>query len=285
MAGALGAFAQVAGGIGDTVINHYFANRMMEYQNDYNSPKNQAARLRAAGLSSWSINPQGNTSAQPILGNSDIGTNVGSAVSNSIADRQLDIQSKQADAAIERERAQADVQKTMAETNRVLLKYLDESEKLRLKGSEISNEYLSKQSKYYDETVRQNIATQKSVEALNYVNSGKAMADTKRVERLLSYEERKLFSEINLNYQTITNLKENAKLTIQQVKNLIQDINKSKEEVKKIGAETWLAKYKNRMLEKLGVTPGSSPWAAASDVVTSAIYRFSEEMKALHGNK
>lgn len=285
MAGALGSFAQVAGSLGDTVINHYFANRMMEYQNDFNSPKNQAARLRAAGLSGWSINPQGNTSAQPILGNSDLGTNIGQAVSNSIADRQLDIQRKQADAAIEREKAQADVSRTMANTNRVLLKYLDESERLRLKGSELQNENLSKQNQYYDENARQNIATQKSVEVLNYVNSGKAMADTKRVERLLSYEQRKLFSEINLNYQTITNLKENAKLTIQQVKNLIQDLTKSKEEVKKIGAETWLAKYRNRVIDKLGVIPGSSAWSAVSDVISSAIYRFSEEMKALHGNK
>lgn len=282
MAGALGSFAQVAGSLGDTVINHYFANRMMEYQNDYNSPKNQAARLRAAGLSSWSINPQGNTSAQPILGNSDIGSSVGQAVSNSIADRQLDIQSKQADAAIERERAQADVQKTMAQTNRVLLKYLDQSEQLRLKGSEISNKLLSKQEQFYDETARQNINTQKSVEVLNYVNSGKASMETKRIERLLPYETRKFMSDINLNYQQIANLKVTAQLTNQQIANLVQDLEHSKAEVRKLGAETWLAKYRNRMLEKLGVTPGSSPWTAASDVVTSAIYRFSDEMKRLH---
>lgn len=282
MAGALGAFAQVAGSLGDTVINHYFANRMMEYQNDYNSPKNQAARLRAAGLSSWSINPQGNTSAQPILGNSDIGSSVGNAVTNSIAERQLDIQSKQADAAIERERAQADVQRTMANTNRVLLKYLDESEQLRLKGSEISNMLLSKQEQYYDETARQNINTQKSVEVLNYVNSGKAAMETKRIERLLPYESRKFMSDINLNYQQIANLKVTAKLTNQQIANLVQDLEHSKAEVRKLGAETWLAKYRNKIIEKLGVTPGSSPWNAASDVVTSAIYRFSEEMKRLH---
>lgn len=282
MAGALGAFAQVAGSLGDTVINHYFANRMMEYQNDYNSPKNQAARLRAAGLSSWSINPQGNTSAQPILGNSDIGSSVGNAVTNSIAERQLDIQSKQADAAIERERAQADVQRTMANTNRVLLKYLDESEQLRLKGSEISNKLLSKQVQYYDDTARQNINTQKSVEVLNYVNSGKAAMESKRIERLLPYESRKFMSDINLNYQQIANLKVTAQLTNQQIANLVQDIERSKADVRKLGAETWLAKYRNKMVEKLGVTPGSSPWNAASDFVTSAIYRFSEEMKRLH---
>lgn len=132
---AISPYLEIAGAVIDRVQQAKQAKSMMEYQNDYNSPKNQVARLHAAGLSPWSFNPNGNQSAQPVFNTGgSIAESMSRAQSNKIADRQLDIQENLSKAQAEKERSQSSVNQTLAETNRLLLKYLPLSEEERIRA-------------------------------------------------------------------------------------------------------------------------------------------------------
>lgn len=269
----IGPYLQVVGALADTVVTNASAARNMEYQNEYNEPKKQIARMRAAGLSPWSYSGEGNTSAQPVFNPSgSIGDALGSAESNRIANRQLDIQENLSSAQAERERSQSEVNKSLAETQRVLLRYLPESEKQRIRNMASSSEYNEHQSARYDEAIDQQLAVQKSQEALNYANSDRAREDINRIKRLLPHEESKLIAETQALKANIGVLKTQANLNNAQLLNVTSLFVKNMEEVDRIGLENWMLKYQKSIIEKTGIKPGTPPWTALTDMFARIRY-------------
>lgn len=263
----IGPYLQVVGALADKVITNASAARNMEYQNEYNEPKNQIARMRSAGLSPWSYSGEGNTSAQPVYNPSgSIGDALGTAESNRIANRQLDIQENLSSAQAERERSQSEVNKSLAETQRVLLRYLPESEQQRIRNMASNSEYTEHQSARYDEAIDQQLAVQKSQESLNYANSDRAREDIVRIKRLLPHEVSKLIAETDHLRTDIGVLKTQADLNNAQISNVTSMFIKNMEEVDRIGLENWMLKYQKSIIEKTGIKPGTPPWTALTDM-------------------
>lgn len=263
----IGPYLQVVGALADKVITNASAARNMEYQNEYNEPKRQIARMRAAGLSPWSYSGEGNTSAQPVYNPSgSIGDALGSAESNRIANRQLDIQENLSSAQADRERSQSEVNKSLAETQRVLLRYLPESEQQRIRNMSANSDYTEHQVARYDEAIDQQLAVQKSQEALNYANSDRAREDIVRIKRLLPHEISKLIAETDHLRTDIGVLKTQADLNNAQISNVTSMFIKNMEEVDRIGLENWMLKYQKSIIEKTGIKPGTPPWTALTDM-------------------
>lgn len=256
----------------DNAMQYGMTRSMMQYQNDYNSPVNQVNRLKAAGLSSWNINPSGNTSAQPVVMPSNISSAVGSEADRRLSSRQLDIQENLSSAQADRERSQSDVNQTLAETNRMLLKYLPKSEEERIRSMKTGSDYTEKQISRYDETIDQQLKTQKSQEVVNYANSERAKADVNRIKSLLPHEVSKLIAETNELYANIAVLKTQADLNNAQISNTISMFIKNMEEVDKIGLESWMMKYQKTIIEKTGIKPGTPPWTALTDMFARIRY-------------
>lgn len=256
----------------DNAMQYGMTRSMMQYQNDYNSPVNQVNRLKAAGLSSWNINPSGNTSAQPVVMPSNISSAVGSEADRRLSDRQLDIQENLSSAQAARERSQSDVNQTLAETNRMLLKYLPKSEEERIRSMKIGSDYTEKQISRYDETIDQQLNTQKSQEALNYANSERAKVDVNRINTLLPYEVGKILADTAEVRANIGVLKTQAQLNNAQISNTISMFIKNMEEVDKIGLESWMMKYQKTIIEKTGIKPGTPPWTALTDMFARIRY-------------
>ena len=256
----------------DNAMQYGMTRSMMQYQNDYNSPVNQGNRLKAAGLSSWNINPSGNTSAQPVVMPSNISGAIGSEADRRLSSRQLDIQENLSSAQAERERSQSSVNQTLAETNRMLLKYLPQSEEERIRSMKTGSDYTEKQMSRYDESIDQQLNTQKSQEALNYSNSERAKADVNRIKSLLPYEVSKLIAETDELYANIAVLKTQADLNNAQISNTISMFIKNMEEVDKIGLESWMMKYQKTIIEKTGIKPGTPPWTALTDMFARIRY-------------
>lgn len=255
----------------DKWINYSQARAMQEDMNEYNSPKNQVARLRAAGLSPWSVNPGINQAAQPVFGESKLAESFGAVADRRMMNRQLDIQENLAKAETAEKISNAEVNRTLAATNNILLKYLPESEQQRIRGLIAQATESEKRVSRYDEEVNQNIATQKSVEIMNYVNSGKALADTNRINRLVEYEVKEAASRIKVNENQVAYLKSMCKLNNQQVAQVIALISKTQKEAEKIGAEAWLEKYKNKITQRSGIRPGTPPWTSLSDAISKIL--------------
>lgn len=260
-------YLEVVGALADRVLTNTHAMRMMDYQNEYNEPVKQVQRLHAAGLSPWSYSGEGNTSAQPVYNNSgSLAESISRANSNQIAKRQVEVQENLSKAQANREESQARVNDTLAETNRVLLKYLPESEQQRIRSMSSQSDYTERQTARYDEQVDQNIANQKSQEALNYANSDRARADIKRINRLLPHEVGKIIAETDQIRENIGVLKTQADLNNAQISNTVSMFIKNMEEVDKIGLENWMMKYQKSIIEKTGIKPGTPPWTALTDM-------------------
>lgn len=264
--GFMSEYMGVVSALADTAITQHNAQRTMEYQNDYNSPKNQIARMHAAGLSPWSYQGQGNTSAQPVYSPSNISGAVSSAVQNRIAERQVDVQENLSQAQKMKEESQAKVNDTLARTNEVLLRYLPESERQRIRAMSIGSDYTEKQTARYDEQVNENINTQKSQQALNYANSDRAKADVNRIKQLLPLETRKMIADTKETYANIGVLKTQADLNNSQIANVISMFIKNMEESDKIGLENWMLSYQKEIIKKTGIKPGTPPWTALTDM-------------------
>ena len=271
---------QAVGQFFDKWITYSQARAMQNDMNEYNSPREQVARLRAAGLSPWSVNPGANQAAQPVFGESKLGDAFGSIADRQLAKRQIDIQDKIATADVSEKESQAKINETLANMNNILLKYLPESEQQRIRSQKASPSVNEKTAARYDEAIDQNIATQRSAEYLNYLNGDKVAADTERVRALLPKEIEKAESEILVNRQNVAYLKTMCRMNEKQIANLTELITKTKNEAEKIGAEAWLQKYKNRITEKTGVIPGTPAWTALSDMVTSHISSAASTRKA-----
>lgn len=147
----------------DKYITYSQARSMQNDMNEYNNPSHQIARMQAAGLSPWNYSGDGNTSAQPVLGDSRIAENLGSIADRSIQKRQVDAQVKLAS-------AQEEQTRSLTETNKTLLKYLDDSERARIKnlGASTGNliqstEESKKRVERYNEQVDTDIALKKQI--------------------------------------------------------------------------------------------------------------------------
>ena len=220
----MGSYMQVVGSLLDTYLTQKNAQRNMEYQNEYNDPANQVARLRGAGLTPWSVNASGNLSAQPVLGQSNIAGALGTAEQNRIASRQVDVQEDLAAAQKMKEESQAKVNDTLARTNEVLLRYLPDSERQRIRSMQTGSDYTEKQIGRYDEQVTQSLYLQKSQEFQNYVNSAKVLTDIKRIETLLPVEVRKMESDMSLNRANVAYLKTQCDLNDKQIARITEEI-------------------------------------------------------------
>lgn len=273
----MGGYMQVVGSLLDTYLTQKNAQRNMEYQNDYNDPASQVARLRGAGLTPWSVNANGNLSAQPVLGQSNIAGALGTAEQNRIAARQVDVQENLAVAQKLKEESQAKVNDTLARTNEVLLRYLPESERQRIRSMSSGSDYTEKQTARYDETIDQQLKLQKSQETLNYSNSDAAKASTKRINTMLTWEVKEAQSRIAFNTQQIATLKTQANLNDKQCANLGVLTSKYRSEIQKLGAETWALRHSNEIWKKCGVKPGTPAWTAVVDVLGSVLNQFGPE--------
>lgn len=270
--GFMSEYMGVVSSLADTAITQHNAQRSMEYQNDYNHPKNQIARMHAAGLSPWSYQGQGNTSAQPVYNPSNISGAVSSAVQNRIAERQVDVQENLSQAQKMKEESQAKVNDTLARTNEILLRYLPESESERIRSMRTGSDFNEKQIGRYDEEVTENINTQKSQQALNYANSDRAKADVDRIKKLLPLEVRKMVADTKETYANIGVLKTQADLNNSQIANVLSMFIKNMEEVDKIGLETWMMNYQKEIIKKTGIKPGTAPWTALTDMFARIRY-------------
>lgn len=275
--GFMADYMGVVSKLADTYITQKNAQTMQRDMNEYNSPKNQIARLHAAGLSPWSYSGEGNTSAQPVFNPSDISGSISQFAQNRIAQRQVDVQEDLASAQKLKEESQAKVNDTLARTNEVLLRYLPESEQQRIRSMQTGSDYTEKQSARYDETIDQQLKLQKSQETLNYSNSDAAKASTKRINTMLNWEVKEAQSRIAFNTQQIATLKTQAKLNDKQCANLGVLTSKYRSEIQKLGAETWALRHSNEIWKKCGVKPGTPAWTAVVDVLGSVINQFGPE--------
>lgn len=266
--------AQVTGSFIDNFLRYEMSRSMQNDMNEYNSPSAQVSRLRAAGISPWMINPQGNTAAQPVMAESNIGSSLGAAADRQIAMRQVDSQAKLAD-------AQSEQTKSQTRTIDTLLKYLDESERERIDNQKadtalknVSTAESAKRISRYDEQVDTDIRLKQAQEVNTYAQSDNCKALTNRVNRLLRFEIKEASSRISLNNQQVATLKTAANLNDKQVANLSVLMAKSKKEIQKLGIENWASKHSNDIWQKTGVKPGTPAWTAVIDVLGSVINEY-----------
>ena len=263
----MGEYMQVVGALADRVLSNTHAMRMMDYQNEYNDPKNQIARMHAAGLSPWSYQGDGNTSAQPVYNSSgSLSEALGQVESNRISAHQVQVQERLAESQARQSDSQARVNESLANTNNKLLQYLDSKEQATIRGINASADESAKRAARYDEQVDQNIQTQKSQEVLNYANSERADADVKRINELLDHEVHKMVAETDQIRENIAVLKTQANLNNAQLLNVTSMFVKNMEEVDQIGLENWMLKYQKSIIEKTGIKPGTPPWTALTDM-------------------
>lgn len=265
---------QAVGSLFDKYINYSQARSMQQDMNEYNEPRRQIARLHEAGLSPWSYSGDGNTAAQPVLGDSRLAENLGS-----IADRS--IQKRQVDANVKLAAAQEEQTRSLAETNKTLLKYLDESEQQRLNnlgastGNLLQNtEESKKRVERYDEQVNADISLKKANEAAQYAQSDKCKAETNRINRMLSWEIKEAKQRILFSNEQIAVLKTQANLNTEQTKNLGVLSSKYRSEINKLGVETWAEKHSNEIWQKCGVKPGTPAWTAVIDILGAVINQY-----------
>lgn len=258
----------------DRYITYSQARTMQNDMNEYNDPRHQISRMQAAGLSPWNYSGDGNTAAQPVLGDSRIAENLGSIADRSIQKRQVDAQVKLA-------AAQEEQTRSLAETNKTLLRYLDESELARIKNLGASTENLlqntaesQKRVSRYDEQVNVDIALKKANETMLYAQTDKCKAETNRINRLLSWEIKEFKQRIQFSNEQIAVLKTQANLNIEQTKNLGVLSSKYRSEIKKLGVETWAEKHSNEIWQKCGVKPGTPAWTAVIDILGSVINQY-----------
>lgn len=273
MDGSLGGY-QMVGQFLDKYISYSQARAMQNDMNEYNSPVNQVARLRQAGLSPWVMNGDGNQSAQPVITDSKLGESLGAISDRSIAKHQADAQIKLA-------YAQAKQTESQTRTIDTLLKYLDESEQVRIENQrqDTSNKLTeqaetAKRVSRYDEQVNTDIALKKQTETYYYAQSEKCQAETTRINRLLSWEIKESKQRIALSKQQVAVLKTQGKLNEKQCANLGVLMNKSKAEIRKLGVETWAQQHSNEIWQKCGVKPGTPAWTAVIDVLGSVITEY-----------
>lgn len=266
--------AQVTGSFIDNFLRYEMSRSMQNDMNEYNSPSAQVSRLRAAGISPWMINPQGNTAAQPVMAESNIGSSLGAAADRQIAMRQVDSQAKLAD-------AQSEQTKSQTRTIDTLLKYLDESERERIDNQKadtalknVSTAESAKRISRYDEQVDTDIRLKQAQEVNTYAQTDNCKALTNRVNRLLRFEIKEASSRISLNNQQVATLKTAANLNDKQVANLSVLMAKSKKEIQKLGIENWASKHSNDIWQKTGVKPGTPAWTAVIDVLGSVINEY-----------
>lgn len=266
--------AQVVGSFIDNYIKYQMSRTMQQDMNEYNSPSAQVSRLRAAGISPWMVNPQGNTAAQPVVAESNVGSSIGSVADRQIAMRQVDAQARLAD-------AQSEQTKSQTRTIDTLLKYLDESERERIVNTKadtaLKNVSVSEGNKRisrYDEQVDADIRLKQAQEVNAYAQTDNCKALTNRINRLLRYEISEASSRVALNNQQVATLKTTAKLNDKQVANLSVLMAKSRKEIEKLGIENWASKHSNDIWDKTGVRPGTPAWTAIIDVLGAAINEF-----------
>lgn len=269
--GFMGNYMSIVGSLADTYITQKNAQKFMEYQNDYNDPSSQVARLHGAGLTPWSVNANGNTSAQPVLGQSNISGAISSAQQNRIAERQVDVQQDLASAQKLKEESQAKVNDTLARTNEILLRYLPESEKQRIRSMQTGSDYTEKQIGRYDEQVTQSLYLQKSQEFQNYVNSAKVLTDIKRIETLLPVEVRKMESDMSLNRANVAYLKTQCDLNDKQIARITEEIVRIRAEADKSGSDAFIKGQLVKFLKDLGVAVGSSQYQNIEDYMYQQI--------------
>lgn len=269
---------QVIGSLFDKYISYGQARSMQNDMNEYNSPVQQIARMRQAGLSPWNYTGDGNTAAQPVMSDSKLGESLGSVADRSIAKHQVEAQIKLAE-------AQAKQTESLTKTNDTLLKYLDESEQERIKNTKANTENLiqssgllgsqksetDKRVSRYDEQVDATIQQQKAAATLQYANSKLAVAETKRINRLISWEVKEAKQRIELSKEQVAVLKTQGKLNNKQISSLGVVMAKNRAEIQKIGAETWAQKHSNIIWQKCGVKPGTPAWTAVVDVLGSNV--------------
>lgn len=266
--------AQVVGSFIDNYMKYQMSRTMQQDMNEYNSPSAQVSRLRAAGISPWMVNPQGNTAAQPVMTESNIGSSIGSVADRQIAMRQVDAQARLAD-------AQSEQTKSQTRTIDTLLKYLDESERERIDNikadtslKNVSTAEGARRISRYDEQVDTDIRLKQAQEVNVYAQTDNCKALTNRINRLLRYEIREVSSRISLNTQQVATLKTVAELNDKQVANLSVLMAKSRMEIQKLGIENWANKHSNDIWQKTGVRPGTPAWTAVIDVLGSVINEF-----------
>ena len=270
MDGSIGGYQAVAQFI-DKYISYSQTRAMQNDMNEYNSPINQVARLRKAGLSPWNYAGDGNQAAQPVMSQSNLADSLGAIADRSIAKHQAEAQIKLAN-------AQAEQTQSQTRTIDTLLKYLDESEQVRIENQrqDTSNKRTeqaetAKRVSRYDEQVDTDIALKKQTEAYYYSMSEKCKAETTRINRLLSWEIKEAKQRINLSRQQVAMLKTQGKLNEKQCAELGVLMNKYKAEISKLGAETWAQKHSNWLWERCGVKPGTPAWSAVIDVLGANI--------------
>lgn len=268
---------QAVGSIFDRYISYSQARSMQNDMNEYNNPQSQVARMRSAGLSPWNFNGEGNQAAQPVLSDSGLGNALGSIADRSIVKRQ-------ADAQIDLAKSQAEQTRSQTRTIDTLLKYLDESEQVRLENQRadtrvknVTEASEAKKVSRYDEQVDQDIKLKKATEAYYYAQTDNCKASTNRINRLLSWEIKESKQRISLSKQQVAVLKTQGKLNDKQCANLGVLMNKSRAEIKKIGVETWAQQHSNEIWQKVGVKPGTPAWTAVVDVLGSVINQFGPE--------
>lgn len=267
--------AQMVGSFFDKYINYSQARAMQSDMNEYNSPVNQVRRLRQAGISSWAMNPDGNTSAQPVLsGDQSVSSAIGSIADRSIARRQVDAQVALA-------HAQAKQTESQTRTIDTLLNYLDESERERIDNLRASTGHLNagtaeiaKHVSRYDEQVDTEIRLKQAQEVNTYAQTDNCKVLTNRINRLLRYEIKEVSSRVRLNNQQVATLKTTAKLNDKQISNLSVLMAKSNREIQKLGIENWASKHSNDIWQKTGVKPGTPAWTAIIDVIGSVINEY-----------
>ena len=208
---------QMIGQFFDKYISYSQARAMQNDMNEYNSPVNQAARLRQAGISPWQMTGEGNQAAQPVVTDSKLGESLGAIADRGIAKHQAEAQIKLAN-------AQAKQTESQTRTIDTLLKYLDESERERIDNTKaqthnlnVSTEEIGKRVSRYDEQVDTDIALKKQTEAYYYAQSDKAKAETNRINRMLSWEIKEAKSRIHVNENQVAVLKTQCNLNTHQV--------------------------------------------------------------------
>lgn len=268
---------QVIGQLADKYISYSQARAMQNDMNEYNDPRNQIARMKAAGLSPWNFSGDGNTAAQPVLGESKLGESIGAVADRAIAKRQTEAQVALA-------HAQAEQTRSLTETNRTLLKYLDESEQSRIENQKadtrvknVQEASEAKRVSRYDEQVDQQLKLQKAQQVYQYSISEKCKAETVRINRLLAWEIKEAKQRINLSQEQVATLKTQGKLNEKQCANLGVLMNKSRAEIKKLGVETWAMQHSNEIWQKVGVKPGTPAWTAVVDVLGAVVNQFGPE--------
>lgn len=268
---------QAVGSFLDKYISYSQARSMQNDMNQYNDPSQQIARMGRAGLSPWNYSGDGNTSAQPVISDSKLGESLGQIADRKLANRQLDIQENLSN-------AQAEQTRSLTETNRTLLKYLDQSEKERIKniGASTGNllqstEESKKRVQRYDEQVDTDISLKKANEAYQYAQTDNCKAQTNRINRLLSWEIKEASQRIKFSNEQISVLRTQANLNTEQTKNLGVLSSKYRSEIRKLGVETWAQKHSNEIWQKVGVKPGTPAWTAVVDILGSVINQFGPE--------